>query len=91
MINKTWSVPCFRADIVVRTLAYRWASLGKLGSIAKKDPAFLRFVYRHIDATTDPQDRQRIRDNLKKSGCPKSSGKDCRGIELAVTQALEEM
>lgn len=91
MINKTWSVPCFRADIVVRTLAYRWASLGKLGSIAKKDPAFLRFVYRHIDATTDPQDLQRIRDNLKKSGCPKSSGKDCRGIELAVTQALEEM
>lgn len=79
------------SDIVVRTLAHKWASLGKLGNIAKKDPGFLRFVYTHIDATTDPQDLQRIRDNLKKPGCPKSSANVCRGIELAVTQAQEEM
>jgi hypothetical protein len=78
-------------DIVARILAHRWSMLGELTVIAKKDPRFLRFVYRHITSSADPQDLQRIRDNLKKPGCPKSIGRVCRGIQHAVTQALEDM
>jgi hypothetical protein len=78
-------------DIVVRILAYRWASLGELRTIAKNDPGFLCFVYRHITSSADPHDLQQIQNNLKKHGCSKASRKVCREIELAVTQALEEV
>lgn len=78
-------------ESVVRILVEHWTSLGGLGKFAKKDPSFLRFVYRHITSSADPQDIQQIRNNLKKPGCPKTSSKVCREIELAVTQALEEM
>lgn len=78
-------------DIAVRILAYRWASLGELGTIAKSDPQFLRFVYRHITSSADPEDLKQIQNNLKKYGCLKTNRKICREIELAVSEALKEM
>lgn len=78
-------------ESVVRILVGNWASLEKLSKFAKKDPSFLRFVYRHITSSADPKDLTRIRNNLKKIGCATASCEICREIELAVIRALDEM
>ncbi len=78
-------------ESVVRILADKWTTVKNLGRFVKMDPSFLRFVYNHIDATADPKDIQRIRNNLKRPGCPKGNRRVCREIELAVTRTLEEI
>jgi hypothetical protein len=78
-------------ESVVRILVEHWASLGRLSKFAKKDPSFLRFIYRHITSSADPEDLKQILNNLKKHGCPTADCEVCREVELAVTRALEEM
>lgn len=78
-------------ESVVRILVEHWASLGRLSKFAKKDPSFLRFVYRHITSSADPEDLKRIQNNLKKHGCPAANCEICREVELAVIRAREEM
>lgn len=67
------------SDFVVRTLARKWSTLGELERLTKNDKAFRAFVIRHIDDTTDPDDRRRLLTNAR-DRCPASSRTLCADL-----------
>jgi hypothetical protein len=50
---------------VARVLADHRDTLPQLAELAKKDPKFLRFVLRHVDASDDDKDLQKIKTEAK--------------------------
>ena len=59
-------------DLVSRSpeiLADHWNTLPRLAAITKKDPAFRGFVMRHIDATIDLKDVEKIGEKASRE-CP---------------------
>ena len=77
------------SDGVVRILANRWESLPQLQDLVEKDDAFRTFVFRHINATTDPRDLKRILLNL--TDCPDGYQPLCERIRRETELALSDM
>ncbi len=63
-------------------LAEHWGDIGQLGAILKSDPAFRKFVVRHIDDTVPVDRLERISKNADKR-CPLNLKKLCHDIEAA--------
>jgi hypothetical protein len=57
------------SESVARVLVDHWNTLPQLVELAKKEPKFLHFVLRHVDATGDAKDLERIKAEAK-AQCP---------------------
>lgn len=79
------------SESVARILVDKRESIGRLARIAKGNPKFLRFVYRHIDASLDPKDLQHIHDDFVKYGCGSLSQSSCKKIRATVNDALKDI
>jgi hypothetical protein len=67
------------SDAVVRMLADRWNQLSTLQTLVDRDERFGKFVFMHIDATTDDHDLDRVVANASRH-CPKGDGQLCSTI-----------
>lgn len=77
------------SDSVVRMLADRWSELATLKKLASSDKDFYTFVLRHIDATADKSQVEKILSNSSKR-CPKSDSELCSALKAAARKALSE-
>ncbi len=78
------------SDFVVETLAKRWSTLPELMAIAKRDPAFEKFVLSHIDETADEDDLKAVVRNASRH-CPAGDRKLCEKIAATARAALRRM
>ncbi|OYT86676.1 MAG: hypothetical protein CFE46_14505 [Burkholderiales bacterium PBB6] len=76
------------SESVTGTLANRWRDTPVLATLGRKDPAFLRFVIHHIDATASAERLKRI-DHLSSRSCAPSLAKVCTDIHEAAANALQ--
>lgn len=77
------------SDSIVRMLADRWNELATLKKLTSSDKDFYTFVLRHIDATTDKSQVEKILINCSKH-CPESASRLCSAIKVAARKALKE-
>lgn len=77
-------------EAVVALLAKRWSSLHELASIAKRDPAFGKFVLRHIDSSADSSDLKRIKEQAA-TQCSSKHKALCSSIHAAAVQAIRDL
>jgi hypothetical protein len=78
------------SDSVVRMIAYRWSRLDALIKFASSDRDFYTFVLRHIDATTDKSEIEKVIINSSKH-CPESASAMCSAIEETARKVLREL
>lgn len=78
------------SDSIVRILARRWDELESLIKLTSSDKDFYAFVLRHIDATADKSDIEKIISNSGKH-CPKSAATICAEIEKTARNVLREL
>lgn len=77
-------------EAVVVLLARHWSSLHELAAVAKHDPAFRKFVLRHIDASADPGDLKCVREQAAKQ-CASKHQALCSSIYAAAVKAIGEL
>jgi hypothetical protein len=77
------------SESVARILVDHWNTLPQLAELATKDHDFLRFVERHVDATNDEQDLQKIKAEAK-TQCPSGLRKICDDLSKEADSALKE-
>ena len=77
------------SESVARILVDHWNTLPKLAELATKNHEFLRFVERHIDATNDEKDLQKIKAEAK-TNCPTGLRKTCDDLSKEADSALKE-
>ncbi len=77
------------SESVARILADHWRTLPQLSSLVKRDAGFRRFVLRHIDATLNPDDVNKIISKANAS-CPVGLGSLCNDIKKNAAIALKE-
>jgi len=75
-------------DAVVKMLAHRWASIGELGRLGRRDPAFEAFVLRHVDGSADLDELRAVFSNATRR-CPGELHALCRSLATAATEALK--
>lgn len=78
------------SEVIVRTLALDWPQIETLAKIISFDKTFLKFVIKHIDATTAKSDLEKIK-NQSITKCPKEALKICPLIEEKAEKTLEEL
>ena len=77
------------SEAVVKLLANRWAQFPVFVALARRDPAFGRWVIRHIDATTSSEDLNGVlRHTASCAGDMKTSDL-CRRVKRAAAYALK--
>jgi hypothetical protein len=77
------------SESVARILVDHWSTLDQLRGLGKKDPNFFRFVLRHIDATNDGKDLQRVETEAK-TQCPTGLRDICDELAEQADSALKE-
>jgi len=77
------------SESVARVLADHWDTLPQLAELAKNDSKFLRFALRHVDATDDDKDLQRIKTDAK-TQCPIGLRSICDDLGKQADAALKE-
>jgi hypothetical protein len=77
------------SDNVVRLLAHNWKQIADLQKIASSDASFRRFVLKHIDATTDPDDLKALLSNSREH-CPAGAKQLCQSLGAQAQSALKE-
>jgi hypothetical protein len=75
------------SDSITKLLANNWETLKDLKRFAEADKDFLKFILRHIDATADPEDSQKVYNNASQR-CPKDFSNLCSLIRKAAEDAL---
>jgi hypothetical protein len=75
---------------VMRLLSRHWEDFPAAGPIFKKSPAFLRFVEKHIDATSTAEELQAVAANAQKR-CPEGMSKICERLVARVQTALADV
>lgn len=65
-------------------LAKHWRHVAQLARFTRSDPAFYKFVIRHIDETL-PEDRLMLIANNARSRCPRGLKKICRDLIRATS------
>ena len=76
------------SEAVARLLADQWPTLPALASLARRDPAFKKFVLKHVDATLDTADLKRVADHATLR-CPKEATAICRAIAAAARRSMQ--
>lgn len=74
------------SEAVARLLVDHWNTLPLLAELVKRDPAFKRFVLRHIDTTLDTVDLGRIA-TFASTQCPPGRAPLCRELQTAARAA----
>ena len=77
------------SDAVVHLLATKWDKLGELQTLTRAHSDFEAFVLKHIDATTDSDELDRV--GVAASHCPSSESALCEKIKKKVESAKAEM
>ena len=77
------------SDAVVRMLADRWDQIPTLRTLVDRDQRFGKFVFMHIDATTDDHDLDRAIANASRR-CPQGDEQLCGTIRLRAVAARSE-
>jgi hypothetical protein len=73
------------SDSVTRLLADHWGTVREVAPRIASDPAFGRFIVRHVDATVPPERLQRIARNVSER-CPRNLKGFCRDVHGAAIQ-----
>lgn len=74
------------SEAVARLLVDHWTMLPLLAALVKRDPAFKRFVLRHIDATLDTDDLDRLV-AFASTQCPAGSAPLCSELRKSAVLA----
>lgn len=77
-------------DAVVVLLTHHWSSLSELAAIVKRDPKFLEFIVRHINASADPDDLKQLLSHATNQ-CPPENKAICVPIHSATNVAIKEL
>jgi hypothetical protein len=77
-------------ETIVVLLAQRWSSLHELATVVKRDPAFGRFILRHIDASADPGDLKRVQEQAA-GQCSSKHQSLCSSIHAAAVKAIGDL
>jgi hypothetical protein len=77
------------SDAVVRMLADRWDQLPTFQTLVDRDKRFGKFVFQHIDATTDDHDLDLVVANADRH-CPRGDGQLCGTIKLRALAARSQ-
>lgn len=77
------------SESVARILADHWNSLPRLAELAGKNAAFRAFVIRHLDATLNTDDLERIKKNAT-TRCPPNLRNTCKDLAKQADNALNE-
>ena len=77
------------SESVVKMLSDRWEQLPTLQAFVARDERFGEFVFKHIDATTDDQDLDRVVANASRH-CPQRDGQLCSTIRRQAITARSE-
>jgi len=75
------------SESVARILVDHWRTLPRLASLAKKDADFRHFVLKHVDATLDMKDVEKIRTKAE-TQCPPGLHVLCDDLRKQATSAL---
>jgi hypothetical protein len=73
---------------VGRLLADDWGTLPQASVVSKNDDGFRKFVLRHVSATLDTKDLQKIRMNAIRH-CPDGENDFCKQLRVAADKALK--
>lgn len=77
------------SESVARILVDHWTSLPDLARVGDKDDEFLRFVLKHVDATLNMDDVQKIKSNAQ-TECPAGLLKICGQLIKQTDSALSQ-
>lgn len=75
------------SEAVAELLAEHWSTLPALTALIRQNPAFRRFVLRHIEAGSDREDLESIQTSAA-TQCPSGSESLCDDIKQAAARAL---
>ncbi len=78
------------SESIVHLLASKWGDLTEAATLAKRDPEFRVFLLRHIDATTDTKELQKI-EKFSKSSCDQQLSEFCNAIQASAKNAIKEI
>jgi hypothetical protein len=77
------------SESVARILADHWNTLPRFVELAAKNATFRAFVLRHLDATLNTDDLEKIEKSAS-ARCPANLGKTCSDLAKQADQALKE-
>lgn len=77
------------SESVARLLVDHWNTLPQLAHLARKDAEFRAFIMRHVDATLNTDDVEKIRKNAN-TLCPMGLRTICNGLAKQADSALKE-
>jgi hypothetical protein len=78
------------SESVARLLVDRWNTLPRLRRLVGKDVGFRSFVLKHVDATLNNEDVQKIQRNARKR-CPAGQRELCNEVGKRADLALKEL
>jgi hypothetical protein len=78
------------SESVARLFVDRWNTLPQLSRLVRKDAGFRSFVLKHVDATLDTKDVQRIRRNAR-TRCPAGQREICNEVGKQAELALKQL
>lgn len=76
------------SEAVARLLVDHWDTLPALVTLVKHDPPLKQFVLRHVDATLDTDDLEKI-EELASSKCPEGATSFCKRLQTAAVRAAK--
>ena len=74
------------SESVARILADHWSTISRLETLGAKDPAFRRFILKHVDGTIASDDIVKIKKNASVS-CPKNLQKFCTDLRMQIERS----
>ena len=77
------------SESVARIFADHWSTLPRFAEFAENDPSFRAFVIRHIDATLNMDDVEKIK-KAALTHCPSGLRKTCSDIAKQASLALKD-
>jgi hypothetical protein len=77
------------SESVARILVDRWNTLPRLGALARKNADFRRFVLKHVDASLDMTDVEKIKVKAR-TQCPQGLRILCDDLGKQADSALKE-
>jgi hypothetical protein len=78
------------SESVARILVDHWDTLPRLAELAKKSDKFWHFVLKHVDATENPDDLQKIKLNSIRR-CPAGLRLVCGDLGRAADSAIKDL
>ncbi|TWB41089.1 hypothetical protein [Nitrospirillum pindoramense] len=77
------------SEAVARLLVDHWKTLPQLGTLIQRHAQLKDFVLRHVDATLDTRDLDRIK-TLSTSSCPAGLDSLCQDLSMAATKSAAQ-